>query len=74
MLSQTFDHDDAGRDPFDDIFKEITQDYDLLNDETLCEIEEIAPEDLYSDQPEFDKAAEDFFDEADFEDAFHWRI
>ena len=46
----------------------------MLNEETLGELEEIAPEDLYSYDERFNAAVDVFFSEADFEDAFSCRI
>ena len=57
-----------------DVNEEIKQDYKLLNDDTLNELEEINPEDPYFYDKRFNVAVEAFFDEADFEDAFNWRI
>ena len=59
---------------YDVVHEEVKQDYKILNDETLCEIEEIAPEDLYSYDAQFNTHTDKFFDEADFDDAFNWRV
>lgn len=45
--------------------------YNLLDRETLLELEEIAPHDYFFVSEDFDKAALAFFEEADFEDAFN---
>ena len=57
-----------------DIFEEVKQDYSVLNDDTLAELEEINPEDPYSYDQRFNAAVETFFDEADFEDSFSRRV
>ena len=57
-----------------DVFEEVKQDYSILNDDTLAELEEINPEDPYSYDQSFNAAVETFFDEADFEDSFSRRV
>ena len=59
---------------YDVVNEDVKQDYSLLNKETLNEVEEMNPEDPYSYDKNFNTAVEAFFDEADFEDAFSWRI
>ena len=46
----------------------------MLNQETLSELEEIAPHDFFSKCEKFENAALDFFDEADFSDAFKLKL
>ena len=43
---------------------------EMLNKETLLELEEISPNDYFYDNESFRKAADSFFQEADFEDIF----
>lgn len=45
--------------------------YNLLDRETLLELEEISPHDYYFVSEDFDAAALAFFDEADYEDSFN---
>ena len=42
----------------------------ILSRETLLEIEEVCPQDYYSDSEQFREGADAFFFEADFEDCF----
>ena len=49
----------------------VDQKYELLNNETLLEIEEVAPMDNFSDDERFTSSVAAFLDEADFEDVFN---
>ena len=45
----------------------------ILNEETLCELEEISPKDFYSYDKHFEEAVKGFFNEVDSEDTFNYR-
>lgn len=49
----------------------MKQSYELLDGETLAEIEEINPGDFYSYDPKFNQAVDVFFNEADLDNTLN---